>query len=151
MCFEYGFAIFLFQQNINIHLFVKHFHFSKFCNIFFYNQLAFVLHLLKDFYIVHNHILLFFFFRKILIPLTSLFWSLSLFFNNMIIFSWWIFRHFYIGKKLYRKLMLKCFKAFYCIITINFCIVYITHKMMTLESLHNHYYLLNYSLVQFVN
>ena len=47
--------------------------------------------------------------------------------------------------------MLKCFKAFYCIITINFCIVYITHKMMTLESLHNHYYLLNYSLVQFVN
>ena len=52
---------------------------------FFYSQLSFVLHLQTDFYIVYGNILTFcfFFFRKILVPFTSI---LTLFerINNLI-------------------------------------------------------------------
>ena len=60
-------------------------YFFKFVKNFFYAQLAFVLHLQTDFYIVYGNILTFcfFFFRKILIPFTSI---LTLFerINNLI-------------------------------------------------------------------
>ena len=48
MCFEYDFARFYVSKT--------YLSFSKFCNSFFYMQLAFVFHLLRDFYIVHNRI-----------------------------------------------------------------------------------------------
>ena len=42
--------------NISQPLLVEQFYFLLFCNIFFYNQLAFVFYLLRDFYIVCDHI-----------------------------------------------------------------------------------------------
>ena len=68
-----------------------HLSFSKFCDNFFYTQLAFVFHLLRDFYIVHNRIVK----EKDLDTFPEL--SSNPFF--LVIFSWWIFSHFYIWKK----------------------------------------------------
>ena len=45
--------------NISQPLLVEQFYFLLFCNIFFYNQLAFVFYLLRDFYIVCDHIVSF--------------------------------------------------------------------------------------------
>ena len=54
--------------------------FFLFYNTFFYTQPVYIFHLLRDFYSVYNHIVaFFFFFRKILISLTSFFSSLSSF------------------------------------------------------------------------
>ena len=75
----------------------------------------------------------FLFFRKILMPFASFF--LVHFFVFMIIFSWWILRHFYISENIFiwKIKNKKWFKAFYCIITINFSyVVYISHKIMIL-------------------
>ena len=50
--------------------------FFSFYNIFFYTQPAFAFHLLVDFYIIHDHIVAYFFFlffRKTLISFTNFF------------------------------------------------------------------------------
>ena len=46
---------------LDVSLYVKHLYYSIF-NIFFYNQLVFVFHPLRDFYIIHNHIAICYFF-----------------------------------------------------------------------------------------
>ena len=85
-------------------------YFFAFHIVFFYTQLAFF-HLLRDFDILHSHILAFCFFFS-----SVTFWYfdtlfLSLLFVFLIISNWQIFRHFYIYEKkllkIHKKLMLK--------------------------------------------
>ena len=52
--FRIQLCYFLYWQNISNSLFVKYFYFSVFCNIFFYTQLVFVFHLLRDYYLVSD-------------------------------------------------------------------------------------------------
>ena len=103
-------------------------HFFSFYNIFFYTRQPFVSHFLLNFYIVHNHIVafLFFFFSKTLISFTSFF--LKSFFIILIIFSWWIFRYFYICKTYFIKNFLEGIK----ILQLDFIVISIIHKILLL-------------------
>ena len=125
--FEHGWVAFYFSkvirvltENISQSLLVKHFYFSIFCNIFFYTQLGFIFCLLGDLLYGSQPYCSFLF----LYPSERSQYLLQAFFEVflcfLIIFSWLIFRHFYIWKKNYIKNDKKWFKALYCIITINF-------------------------------
>ena len=67
---------------LRVKVFITTFYFFAFRNIFFYTQLAFVFHLLRDFYILHDHILafVFFIFSKISFTRLSLNFSPCFFF-----------------------------------------------------------------------
>ena len=120
-------------------LYVKHFSVSIFY-IFFYNQLA-LLYAFWEIFISFATTLsfyVFFFFKKILIPFTIFLQSFSLFFD--IIWLMNLQTPLYMKNKLYKKnnVKIQC----YYIITTNFCMAYIIHKMLilwnTLKSLENH-------------
>ena len=61
--------------NFILDIYNKFSFFFAFYNIFFYTQLAFIFYLLRDSYIVHDHILAFFL-KKILISFRRLFFNL---------------------------------------------------------------------------
>ena len=93
---------------------------------FFYTQLTFVFHLLRDFYIICKQIIIATFCHFLFFSSSEGFWHLlgaflKFFFGCLVIFSWLFFKNFYLWKRFYVKKIVKIwFKTFYCIITINF-------------------------------
>ena len=103
--------------------------FSMFSVFFFYTQRGFVSYLLVDICIIHNHIVAFFSFSS----LEMLWYYLSQaffqsFFIILIIFSWWIFRHFCKCKKIYTNKLFGEIKLLH----VNFIMIYIIHKISVL-------------------
>ena len=117
---------------------MKWFYFFILYSIFFHSLTAFVFHLQRGF-ISFPTILRFFvyvFCKKILIAFTSLFRSL---FVILVIFSWWIFRYFYISEKsLIKELII--IKMIWFIrrsknaarVSYDFIMIYIIHKISVL-------------------
>ena len=118
-------------ENTSQSLLVKHFYFSIFCNIFFYTQLGFIFCLLGDLLYRSQPYSSFLFLYPSERSQYLLQAFFEVFFCFLIIFSWLIFRHFYIWKKNYIKNDKKWFQALYCIITINF----LMNHLISLESL----------------
>ena len=129
-CLKKQFFIIIEKQRV-CYTYAKKWKCPTFYNIFFYALLAFIVHLLGDFYIIRDHIVIFWFFFS-----SERFWYLSRGsflkpFFYLLIFGWWIFRHFHIWKKLYNKIYnKKWFDTFYSIIAIIFSKTFITHKMI---------------------
>ena len=93
--------VFWILETISQFLFVKHFYFSLSYNIFFYT--LYIFFIFRESFISFTHILSLFFSllflgKSVIFFTRHILWSL---FFVLVIFSWWIFRHFYICEKKY--------------------------------------------------
>ena len=106
-------------------------HFFSFY-IFFYTQQDFVFYFLIYICNVHNHIVPFFssscLERIWYLSVTFFFCFFLSLFIIFIIFSWWIFRNFYICQKCFTRKSLEDIK----LLQVKFIMIYIIHKKLVL-------------------
>ena len=101
---------------------------------FFYAQLTFVFHLLRDFYIICKHIIIATFCHFLFFSSSEGFWHLlgaflKFFFGCLVIFSWLFFKNIYLWKRFYvKKKLLKFGLRLFIVLLLS---IFINHLRIT--------------------